>query len=107
MSFKTQQDKDDFNMLSVKNNKLHTFIEFISKTCDVTITDVHRTKKRQIELYGYYRPSKHIVWSAVDIRSHSLSEFCFDYIKEEAYKERIKFIYHKIKNNANHIHLEV
>lgn len=107
VEFKTVKLFEQYKILKIKNPHLHKFIESLPKKCDAVITDIYRTKEEQIKIYGYLRKSKHMDWKAVDIRTWNLTSECIRSImKKSSETKGIWALRHKVKGNADHIHIE-
>lgn len=121
MIFKTTKLHDQWIKLKDKNKFLYDMVCDIaeySKTNfnkSVVVTDIFRTEQEQIKLYGYARPSVHMHWRGLDLRSWIYNEseikqlleyINYKYLYDE-HRPHIKCaIHHKISGGAEHFHLQ-
>lgn len=81
LEFKTDKIKQQFKELEKHNRSLSLIVKAIDKRFkkdlkkDVVLTEVFRTFEEQDKIYGKNASiSPHMVWEAVDIRTHGISD---------------------------------
>lgn len=110
-----------FEELKSKNHQLHDLVvdvaRFIEKTLkkDTTITEIYRTKEQQKKIYGQdtKKISPHMLYHAVDLRSHTFTEseiiqIC-KYINDKygPYNHyKITAFCHEVNNHGKHFHIQ-
>jgi len=83
--FKTDRELNEFYS-SKLDNRVKIIVTALNGEFErrwntsLIVTSVHRTKKEQISYYGYFKPSPHFSWRAVDL---SLRAYKFQTIYDE------------------------
>ena len=121
IKFKTDREEVEFETLKKKNPLLIKIVEFIEKFVtatfkkDIVITSIFRSKKEQKEIYGFPKPSTHMEWRAVDIRSNIYSDVQCKQLKDAVNaaftydKKRPEMkvaLWHQVNDNGYHFHLQ-
>ena len=122
INFKTARNKKEWQLLRDKNNLLFKMIEEVADFAKdkfnkrIVITSVLRLKKEQIDLHGFAKPSPHMYWRAVDLRSwiftpeenSSIVEYINSRYIYDPNRPALKCcVFHKIKGNVYHFHFQV
>jgi hypothetical protein len=121
ISFKTDREKGEWEILKIKNKLLVKITEYLSKLSkekankEIIITSIFRTLEEQKKIYGVNVFSVHVLWRALDVRSFIYTEEQIKYFVEEINKKFMYdptrtylkvCLYHSVNHNGWHLHLQ-
>jgi len=99
--FKTNREQEEFNDPRL-DKRVRIIVLALNGEMEqrfglsLIVSGVNRTRKEQISYYGYFKPSSHFYWRAVDLRVYAMEQTLgsgfIDYEEVKMTSEHLNFI---------------